>query len=129
MKHTLAPAAVALLFLLGIGLAQDPPPDETPDETLSKRVEVLELEVLTLKKEVQAGRVLAEETTRYLAGNKERSEALLKVLDDAEARGFTAGINFTSREVLLAGWRDYLAGEAEGLPAPKKAEPAKAAAK
>ena len=125
MKPTLLPAGVALLFLLGLGLAQDPPPADKPDETLARRVEVLEGEVLVLKKEVQAQHALAEETNRYLTGAKERSDALLKVLDEAVAKGFIAGINFESREILVAGWRAYLNGEAEGLPAPKKAEPAK----
>ena len=123
MKQTLLPAGVALLFLLGLGLAQDPP-DDTPEAKLNRRIEVLEKEVATLKKEVEAGRGLAEETTRYLAGAKERSDALLKTLDEAVAKGFVAGINFESREVLVAGWRAYLNGEADGLPGAKKPEPA-----
>lgn len=123
MKQTLALTSVALLFLLGLGLAQDPPED-TLETKLTRRIDVLEREVATLRKEADAGRTLAEETTRYLAGAKERSEALQKVLDESEALGFTAGINFDSRKVLLAGWRAYLSGEADGLPGAKKPDPA-----
>jgi hypothetical protein len=119
MKQILAPTAVLLSLFLGLGLAQDPP----PDESLTQRVAALEEEVAALRKEVDAGKALAEETTRYLAGAKQRSDALLGTFDEAEKLGFTAGINFTSREVLLAGLRAYVRDEAAGLPGAKKAEP------
>src|SRR5262245_57798172 len=123
MKQTLALTAAAILFLLGLAFAQDPPQEST-ESKLTKRIEVLEREVATMKKEVEASKTLVEETTRYLAGAKERSDALLQTFDESEKLGFTAGINFDSRKVLLAGLRAYVRGEAEGLPGAKKPAPA-----
>jgi hypothetical protein len=128
MKNLL-PIAVALSLFLGLGLAQDPPPEQAPDQALAHRVEVLEQEVLTLKQEVQAGKALAVETARYIEGAKERSEALLQTFDDAEKANFVAGINFTSREILLAGLRAYARSEAAGLPGTKEPEEKKPEAK
>jgi hypothetical protein len=122
MKQNLLPIAVALSLFLGLGFAQDPPAEETQDQALSRRVEVLEQELATMKLEVEAGKTLDLETARYLAGAQERSEALLAVFDEAEKKGFIAGINFTSREVLLAGLRAYVRDEAVGIPQPKQPE-------
>jgi hypothetical protein len=40
------------------------------------------------------------------------------VLDESEKAGFTYGINASSRELLLSGWRDQLAAQQENLPSP-----------
>ncbi len=126
MKPILLPTILALSFVC-LGLAQDPP-EEGTEERLVERVEVLEGELATLKEEAAAQKALTEEALRYLAGAKQRSEALLKVFDESEKAGFTAGINFTSREILLAGLRAYVRDEAANLPASKKVEEKKAPA-
>ena len=117
------PTLAAVLALLGTGLAQEASQD--PQDPLDARVEALEQEVLALRAETAAQKALLEETTRYLAGAKQRSDDLLKTLDEAQKAGFTAGINYTSREILLAGFREYARGEAADVPGapPKKKEP------
>ena len=44
-----------------------------------------------------------------LAKLSKSAQAMAQVLDEAEAQGFAAGINYQSRETLLAGWRKQLA--------------------
>jgi hypothetical protein len=117
---TLLPTGLALALLLGLGLAQPPSQDDggAGDDA---RLRALETEVTALKADLKANKLLLEETTRYLAGAKARSAALLKTFDEAQDAGFTAGINFRSREILLAGLRAYVSDEAAGLPGAKKA--------
>ena len=134
--NKLAPTALAFATLLGLGLTQVPDrsvaasaqeagqDDTTQDEGLSARVDALEAEVVALKQQVATATALVEESARYLAGAKARSEALLTTFDAVEKAGFTAGINFHSRELLLAGMRAYAADEAKGLPGAKQPEPA-----
>jgi hypothetical protein len=116
---TLLPTGLALALLLGLGLAQAPSQDGggAGDDA---RLRALETEVAALKDELKANKLLLEQTTRYLAGAKARSTALLKAFDQAQDAGFTAGINFHSREILLAGLRAYASDEAVGLPGEKK---------
>lgn len=101
--------AIGLLFALsfGLGLAQSPP----EADPLEPRVQALEAQVAALSKDlaVQAARV--EQTSGYLAAEKHRAAALLKTLDLSEQEGFTAGINYRSREVLLAGLRSWARGQ------------------
>lgn len=132
----LLPTGIALALFLSLGLAQPPVQEPAPKPNVdsaqgdaksdvSARLKALEAEVATLKAELAASKTMLDETTRYLAGAKSRSEALLKTFDVAQEQGFTAGINFTSRETLLAGLRAYAKGESEGLPGAKPApEPA-----
>jgi hypothetical protein len=120
----LLPTGIALALLLGLGLAQTPAPAGAQDD--GARIEALEAQVAALQADLAAQAKLVEETTRYLAGAKARSEALLQTFDAAEDAGFTAGINFHSREILLAGMRSYVRGEAQDLPgAPRPPAPAK----
>jgi len=128
----LLPTGIALALFLSLGLAQPPVQEPAPQPDVesakddakgdvSARLKALEAEVATLKAELAASKTMLDETTRYLAGAKARSEALLKTFDQAQEQGFTAGINFTSRETLLAGFRAYAKGESEGLPGAKPA--------
>jgi hypothetical protein len=123
---TLLPTAFALALLLGLGLAQTPTPAPTPapapeqEESSAARLKALEAEVAALRNDVRANKQLLEEATRYLAGAKARSQGLLQTFDEAQQAGFTAGINYTSREILLAGFRAYASDEAAGLPGVQK---------
>ena len=40
----------------------------------------------------------------------------MSVFSAAEEQGYTVGINYRSREVLLEGWRKYMAGAQQNLP-------------
>ena len=44
----------------------------------------------------------------------------MSVLEQSEGLGFTAGINFRSREVLLAGMRELLRGLQKNVPGQPK---------
>lgn len=101
----------------GVTAAQDPvetPPVETPVEppvqdpvqaALVAQVQELELKVLALEK--------------WVAAQQTQSKLTVAALDQAEAAGFVPGINYSSREILLAAWRAE-AAQVQG-PAPEPA--------
>lgn len=119
----LAGGIVAVGLALGQSLAsstlasaQDPftqdPVDKPADDALAAKVQELELKVTALESWVAAQQAQATLTVAALA--------------EAEAAGFTAGINFKSREILLAAWRaeaarvqEPRAGDAKGVAVPK----------
>ena len=94
-KRHLLPT-LALGLVTGYGVQQDAKQD------LREQVEALE------------GRVVAVEG--YLAAQVEADKALLTAVDRSVDQGFTAGINFPSRETLVAAWRARAAAAAKGLP-------------
>jgi hypothetical protein len=104
----------ALCF--GLGLAQSPP----QADPLEPRVQALEAEVAALKQDFAAQAARVAQTTGYLAAQKHRAAALLKTLDQSEQEGFTAGINYRSREVLLAGLRSWARGQGLDLTGAKQ---------
>jgi len=86
-------AALALVVAsLSFGSAPQRPPQADPE------VEALKAEVEALNARVEAMETFAE--AQAAAGAE-----LMKALEKSEAKGFTAGINPESREVLLAGLR------------------------
>ena len=109
-------AGVALLSGLFVPrvFAQD---EDEARLSLERRVTALEGE---LAKEVQAHedtRALLDATLVYLDKQNRAAEWLLGELDRSEELGFTAGINYESREVLLGGWRTYWSERLQGFPA------------
>jgi hypothetical protein len=92
---------------------------------LEKRVAALEEELAALKAARTQDAGFAEETIAYLEAQSQSAAKMLAVLDESEQLGFTAGINFRSREVLFAGLRSYWAEAQKGVP---KAPKTKAAA-
>lgn len=72
-----------------------------------------------------------ENVIQYLNAQSESAQAMEAVLDDAEKKGFTAGINYESREALLKGWREQCAVLQKDVPTLKvaKKEAAKPAAR
>ena len=60
----------------------------------------------------------ADETSTYLGRQAEAGKALVATLAEAESLGFAKGINFESREVLLAGLRAFYAAQQTGIPQP-----------
>ncbi|MEW6072578.1 MAG: hypothetical protein AB1726_08305 [Planctomycetota bacterium] len=131
MKPLLSIACVALLaaaagFPQGPG-TENPSAQEAATPDLAARVTSLEKELALTRKELAAARALVDETVSYLGAQAEGARAMLAALDAAEEAGFTAGINFRSREILLAGLRSRWGAMATGLPKPPKAEPPPAA--
>jgi hypothetical protein len=127
MKKLLPCASLlfALPLLTGLTALAAPPPDG--QESLEARVAKLEEELAASKKREQETRALLEQTLVYLDQRSKGAQALLAVLDESEREGFTAGINFRSREILLAGLRAYWGDTPKGLPktAPAAAPPGK----
>ena len=123
MKNLL-PIALVVAAGAGFGLAQEGTPPETAGTELEKRVEALEQQVATLKRDVGRRSALLEDTVRYLNAQSKAAEKILATFDQSEKEGFTAGINFTSRKTLLAGLRTYMEAQKTGLPgsAPKVEE-------
>lgn len=94
---------------------------------LEARVAALEAALAQEKARHQETRRLLEETLAYLGRQAQASEAMLATLTASEEAGFTAGINFQSREILLRGWRDFhgtLQTDVPQLPAPPAEPPA-----
>jgi hypothetical protein len=69
---------------------QDPVPSPM-EQALAMQVSELERKVAALES--------------WVAAQQKQSAVTIAALAEAEAEGFTAGINFKSREVLLANWR------------------------
>lgn len=84
-------------------------------DDLGARIEALEQKVVGLTAAnaelvlaLGTSRALIDETTAYLEAQAASAAAMTATLAKSEELGFTAGINFESREVLLAGWRAHL---------------------
>ena len=108
---------VAALGLFGAGLAAPSltSQDLAQQQDLAARLDRAEATIATL----EAGHAkLEEEVTKlreFTKAGAGRADALLSSLTRSEGLGFTAGINFQSREELLAGFRAYLNDTKEGL--------------
>lgn len=98
--------AATLLCLLALVLAAGSralaasPPDQ--GSKLEDRVARLETDLARQRETVAR---LESALGELAEGAREMAETL----DRSEAQGFTAGINYQSRETLLSGWRAYLA--------------------
>lgn len=130
--HSLHP--LAALGLFAAGLASGPlasgPQEDTPSqlETLRTQIRTVGDTVKTLKADQEAMQAQVDGMTQFLTDHGARADALLGSLDASEVLGFTKGINFSSREELLAGFRTFLNSTKDGLNSLKASaepEPAK----
>ncbi|MBK7876454.1 MAG: hypothetical protein IPJ77_11995 [Planctomycetes bacterium] len=92
-----------------------------------KDAAAMELEALKLKcdalgAELADTKGALEQVVKYLDAQSQHAKAMEAVLDDAEKKGFTFGINPESREVLLKGWREQCAALQRDVPALKPAK-------
>jgi hypothetical protein len=110
---SLCALATGVLFLLPSNAAQG---GDDPLPGLEERVAALETALETERAAHADTRALLELTLDYLDAQAKGAGALMLTLDAAEQAGFTAGINFRSREILLEGWRAYWGGQQQGLP-------------
>lgn len=100
--------------LWGVG-AQDP-----STNNLEQRISGLESQLAEQRKRVDKHEDLIHATIEYLDRQSRSADDMLSTLDRSEAEGFTAGINYRSREVLLAGWRSQLRETKKDLPGGQK---------
>ena len=118
-----------LCAALGAGLASSgvaPSIEGAQDDRQDLQSMVIELqsEVQELREMAENSERVTRETIAYLTTLSKTSSELSKTLDSAEEKGFTAGINPSSRETLLSGWRAQLAKLQENVPSlTKKKKP------
>jgi len=137
MKTLLALAPFVLLspFVvssLGAPHAASAGATRVQDKGLEERVAALETELAAERKKNEETRALLEQSIAYLDVQAQSAKTMLTTLDDVEREGFTPGINFRSREILLAGMRAVWGSTQQGVPKlpgaakGKNAPPAKA---
>src|SRR5207237_1637432 len=90
--------------LSGLCFSQGPQADAN-----AQRLDRLEADAAETK-------ALLAQTLKYLDEQSKSAAAMAATLDQAEAAGFTAGINFESRKILVKGWRDELAAMQTDVP-------------
>ena len=112
-----------LCAALGAGLASsNAVPQRAQDDAQDLEAIVLGLqsEVDDLRETVENSERVTRETIAYLEGLSKTSAEMSKTLDSAEQKGFTAGINPSSRETLLSGWRAQLKKLQQNVPSLEK---------
>lgn len=145
-KQMLVVLGSAVLCGFAFAQGQKPPSVAERLDALEQQVADLKKELATVKladaeslatakKQAAEARALANALATWAGAQAQGAEALARVLDDSEAKGFTFGINPDSRVVLLAGWREFATGLRTDVPKalsgdePKDAVPADAPAK
>lgn len=121
----------AALVACGLAFSQGPA-GQTPakQDPVERRLEVLEQDLVstreraeTLALEVAELKTALSSTIKFVGEQAKAAQAMAETLDASEQAGFTAGINFESRHLLLRGWREQLAAAQKNLPViaePKK---------
>ena len=131
MKQQLTGLALGAALVLSLGAYAQ---KTQQNGTLEERVLKLEQELVATQEalkgvaEAAAAEAAAIDTIHvYLSTQAKSAEAMQKTLAKSEQQGFVAGINYPSRETLLAGWRDHLASLQRGVPGqkPAPAEPSR----
>ncbi len=128
MKILLSLAFVAALlasaFSAGVAPRTASAQDPAVQQALEARVAALETALTQEKARHQETRALLEQTVGYLERQAKGAEAVLAVLDASEEAGFTSGINFESRVILLGGLREFWTGVRTAVPQSKPPPPA-----
>jgi len=125
MKAIPTTLAAGALLLVGLALPVTASRPTAPPQDLEARVSALEGELAKATREHEKTRARLDATLAYLEKQSKAAQALLTSFDRSEELGFTAGINYQSREVLLSGLRAFCRSAGEGLP--QGAPPAKPA--
>jgi hypothetical protein len=117
MKTYLGVMIVALAVggSLAISQASAFSQEEEPKVDMTKKVEVLEIDLIATRQKAEAVATELAQTKAtlarivgYLDAQAKSAAALADTLDQSEQAGFTAGINPNSRMILLSGWREHL---------------------
>jgi uncharacterized coiled-coil protein SlyX len=120
---------VAGVAILSIG-GQAQESQEKKD--LEQRVEDLETQLAAvqgqlagLNKSLEAETIHIDSLLEFARAQSKSAGELAGTLTRSEQAGFTAGINYTSREILLKGWHQQLAAVQKSAPAAAKKPEAK----
>jgi hypothetical protein len=132
LQALVLPAVAVVACAAGFGAAQTP-----QQPTATQRLEALEKEVATLEADLERvtkltsgaeqTKKLVESVVAWAEAQAAAAERLERALADAEAKGFTKGINWESREALLAGMNDLAGTLQEDVPRLPAPEPDKSA--
>ncbi len=107
------PRSIWMMPLLPLALAAGlaVPQDDGGNAALESRVTELETKL--------------DAVQQYLQAQAEAAGATAKALTSAEAQGYTAGINYESRQTLLGAWRAETAAAQKDVPGAKSSKGAK----
>ena len=94
--------------------------DQDPRIALEERMIELEQVVAEFAARNEALNARLEQVIVYLDQRAKSGHTLLQEIGESESLGFTAGINFNSREVLIAAWRTYHGEQQKNLPKPAR---------
>ena len=83
---------------------------------LREQLAAQEVELAAQRDAIEALVLLSDQTVGYLAAQAQASRELDRAFAQAESQGFTAGINYQSRETLLGGLRAYTSSQRSQLP-------------
>jgi len=117
-KLILALAASAALFTIS-GSAQVAQDNATLEERVAELEQALEearSQLAGLSESAAVEAATLDAVTVYLQNQAKQAAEMTTTLAKAEKQGFVAGINYPSRETLLAGWRSQLLAQQKGLP-------------
>ena len=101
---------VVSLFSITDARAQD------EDPAKDARIRQLEAQVRELTAINEETRARVEEVVTYLNQRAADGQTMLLHVDQAEELGFVPGMNYPSREALIAGWRAYYGAAGRNLP-------------
>ncbi len=123
MKQQLTGLALGAALVLSLGAyAQKTQQNGTLEERVLKLEQelVATQEAFTALSQAAAAEAAAVDNIHiYLNTQAQSAASMHKTLAKSEEQGFIAGINYPSRETLLAGWRDHLASLQRGVPGAK----------
>jgi len=92
------------------------------DDEMEARMLALETEIKELKMSNKKQEALLTQAIKYLENQAKSGAKLAQVLDRSEGLGFTKGINFESREVMLSGLRAHTKALQEDVPRNPKSD-------
>ena len=117
MKKTFSLVLAGALLVSGLtGSRVRAHQDQNPRSELEQRMIELEQVVAEFAARNEALDERLEQVIVYLDKRAKNCRVLLQEIDESQRLGFTAGINFNSREVLVAAWRSYYGDQQKGLP-------------
>lgn len=126
MKTALAVSFLALTTVGSLALTRAEEGSvaaQKPDAT--QKIDVLERDLISTRQKLEEvsaelveTKTLLAKTIGYLEAQSKSAATMKETLDQAETAGFTKGINFESREILLRGWREQLDALQQNVPTP-----------
>lgn len=116
--------AQALFTSLGLGAGLFLAPASVQDP--APQVDALQAEVEALRSSLEVERGRVDQIEAYLQAQAKSMTAYERAVDAAVEKGYTAGINFESRQVLVEAWRKQVEAANHAVPGAKAATEADA---